>query len=213
MVAKSDIRLETQSSLKAMDPDLGGLREEARLAAEADPVLAAFLYSTVLNHRLLEECDHCICERLDRHPDMQAILPARPSTRCWPTGRNGAPSCASIFRPSTIAIRRRLRFMEALLYFKGFHALQTHRLPHWLLNRGRRGRALYLQSRFSIERFPDRHQPAARHRSCIFLDYADGLYARRRNRRHRRQCLDPAWRRLADWQGVGLTAIRRSPAG
>ena len=41
------------------------------------------------------------------------------------------------------------RFIDPLLYFNGFHALQTHRLAHWLLRKGRRDFAFYLQSRSS----------------------------------------------------------------
>ena len=39
--------------------------------------------------------------------------------------------------------------MEPLLYFKGFQAIQTYRLSHWLLKAGRRDFALNLQSRVS----------------------------------------------------------------
>src|SRR6516162_10115055 len=41
------------------------------------------------------------------------------------------------------------RFLEPVLYFKGFHAIQTHRLAHWLWGRGRKDFAYYLQSRSS----------------------------------------------------------------
>ena len=30
------------------------------------------------------------------------------------------------------------RFIEPVLYFKGFHAIQTHRLAHWLWGKGRK---------------------------------------------------------------------------
>ena len=75
MVAVTDIRpLEGLGTVKAVDPIWDSMREEARAAAERDPLLAAFLYSTIINHRSLEECViYRICERLD-HPDMQAIL-------------------------------------------------------------------------------------------------------------------------------------------
>jgi serine O-acetyltransferase len=175
MVAKTDIRsLDQPSSLKAMDPIWDSLREEARLAAEADPVLAAFLYSTVLNHRSLEDCViYRICERLD-HPDMQAILLRQSFNQMledW-------PEWGAVLRVDIQAVYDRdpacLRFMEALLYFKGFHALQTHRLAHWLLNRGRRDLALYLQSRSSSV-FQTDINPAARIGRGIFLDHATGL--------------------------------------
>jgi serine O-acetyltransferase len=61
-----------------------------------------------------------------------------------------------------------------VLYFKGFHAIQTHRLAHWLWNQGRRDFALYLQSRSSSV-FQTDINPAARIGKGIFLDHATGL--------------------------------------
>ena len=82
------------------------------------------------------------------------------------------------FRADLIAVLDRdpacLRMMEALLYFKGFHALQTHRLAHALLRAGRRDFALYLQSRSSSV-FATDINPAARIGKGIFLDHATGL--------------------------------------
>ena len=66
------------------------------------------------------------------------------------------------------------RFIEPFLYFKGFHAIQTHRLAHWLWNNGERDFALYLQSRSSDVFQTDIH-PAARFGQGIFLDHATGL--------------------------------------
>jgi serine O-acetyltransferase len=66
------------------------------------------------------------------------------------------------------------RFMMPVLYFKGFHAIQTHRLAHWLWNRGRKDFALYLQSRSSAV-FQTDINPAARIGKGIFVDHATGL--------------------------------------
>ncbi len=66
------------------------------------------------------------------------------------------------------------RFIEPLLYFKGFHAVQTHRLAHWLWGKGRRDFALYLQSRASTVYQCDIH-PAVIVGRGIFLDHATGL--------------------------------------
>ena len=72
MVARTDIR--PTETVKMMDPIWDSLQEEARVAALEDPLLAAFLYSTVINQRSLEEAViYRICERLD-HPDLQANL-------------------------------------------------------------------------------------------------------------------------------------------
>ena len=61
-----------------------------------------------------------------------------------------------------------------MLYFKGFHAVQAHRLAHWLWRRRRQDFAYYLQSRSSSEFQCDIH-PAARIGRGIFLDHATGL--------------------------------------
>ena len=42
-------------------------------------------------------------------------------------------------------------YLQPFLYFKGFLALQTYRISHWLLGQGRMPLALYLQSRVSEE--------------------------------------------------------------
>ncbi|MBM7047683.1 MULTISPECIES: serine O-acetyltransferase [Rhizobium] len=175
MVAVTDIRpLEGLGAVKVVDPIWDSMREEARAAAERDPLLAAFLYSTIINHRSLEECViYRICERLD-HPDMQAVL----LRQTFEEMLSDWPEWGSILRVDIQAVYDRdpacLRFLEPVLYFKGFHALQTHRLAHWLYNRGRRDFALYLQSRSSSV-FQTDINPAARIGKGIFLDHATGL--------------------------------------
>jgi serine O-acetyltransferase len=64
--------------------------------------------------------------------------------------------------------------LEPFLYFKGFHAIETHRLAHWLWANGRTSFALYLQSR-SSEVFQTDIHPAAVFGTGIFLDHATGL--------------------------------------
>ncbi len=66
------------------------------------------------------------------------------------------------------------RIVEPFLYFKGFHAIQAHRLTNWLWHNGERDFALYLQSR-SSEVFQTDIHPAARLGREIFLDHATGL--------------------------------------
>jgi len=66
------------------------------------------------------------------------------------------------------------RFVEPLLYFKGYHALQTHRFAHALMRQGRKDFAFYLQSR-SSEIFQTDINPDARIGRGVFLDHATGL--------------------------------------
>jgi serine O-acetyltransferase len=172
MVARTDIR--PTETVKIMDPIWDALQEEARVAAQQDPLLAAFLYSTIINQRSLEDSViYRICERLD-HPDLQANL----LRQTFAEMLEDWPEWGAILRVDIQAVYDRdpacTRFLEAILYFKGFHAIQTHRLAHWLLNRGRRDFALYLQSRSSSV-FQTDINPAARVGKGIFLDHATGL--------------------------------------
>ncbi|MGL4812973.1 MAG: serine O-acetyltransferase EpsC, partial [Beijerinckiaceae bacterium] len=66
------------------------------------------------------------------------------------------------------------RFLDPVLYFKGFHAIQTHRLANALWKAGRKDFALYLQSRAS-EVFQTDIHPAASLGKAIFLDHATGI--------------------------------------
>jgi serine O-acetyltransferase len=91
---------------------------------------------------------------------------------------NDDPALVPALRADLAAVVERdpacARFIEPFLYFKGFHAVQTHRLAHWLWQRGERDFALYLQSRSSDVFQTDIH-PAARFGAGIFLDHATGL--------------------------------------
>jgi serine O-acetyltransferase len=88
------------------------------------------------------------------------------------------PSIAIAFRADLAATVDRdpatHRFLEPVLYYKGFHAIQTHRLAHWLWKQGRKDFALYLQSRSSAV-FQCDINPAAKIGRGIFLDHATGL--------------------------------------
>jgi serine O-acetyltransferase len=68
------------------------------------------------------------------------------------------------------------RLLEPFLFFKGYAAIQTHRLTHWLWNAGKRDIALYLQSR-SSEVFQTDIHPGAQIGKGVFLDHATGFVA------------------------------------
>ena len=88
------------------------------------------------------------------------------------------PEIGQIFRNDLGAVYDRdpacERFLEPALYFKGFHAIETHRLANWLWRNGRHDMALFLQSR-SSEVFQTDIHPAGPMGRGIFLDHATGL--------------------------------------
>lgn len=66
------------------------------------------------------------------------------------------------------------RYIEPLMFFKGFHALQAQRFAHCLWMTGRKDMALFLQSRSSAVFQVDIH-PATRIGGGVFLDHATGI--------------------------------------
>lgn len=88
------------------------------------------------------------------------------------------PEYARIVRLDLLAFMERdpacVRFIDPLLYFKGFHALQAYRIAHQLWNSGRIPLAYHLQSQVSKELQVDIH-PAAKIGGGAFLDHATGI--------------------------------------
>ena len=64
--------------------------------------------------------------------------------------------------------------LQPFLYFKGFQALQGHRVSHWLWKQGRETLAFHFQSRMS-ELFQVDIHPAARLGRGLFLDHGTGV--------------------------------------
>lgn len=157
-----------------VDPVWQAVRDEAKAVITNDPVMAPFIYSTILNRNSLEEAVIArIAERLD-HNDM----PAEIIRRNFQEMLSDSDEWKQTLRIDIAAVYDRdpacNRLIEPILYFKGFHAIQTHRLAHWNWNVGRRDFALYLQSR-SSQVFQTDINPAAPFGKGIFLDHATGL--------------------------------------
>jgi serine O-acetyltransferase len=161
-------------ALDKVDPVWRRIRDEAEEVARREPELASFIYSTILHHDTLEAAIvHRLSERLS-HADVGGEL----IRQAYANALEDDPSIAMAFRSDLIATVDRdpatHRFLEPVLYYKGFHAIQTHRLAHWLWGKGRRDFAYYLQSRSSAV-FQCDINPNARIGRGIFLDHATGF--------------------------------------
>ena len=65
-------------------------------------------------------------------------------------------------------------FRAPFLFFKGFHALQAHRVAHWLWQEGRKTLAQFFQNQISVTLGVD-FRPAARIGGGVMLDHATGI--------------------------------------
>ncbi|AMJ60438.1 serine O-acetyltransferase [Bosea sp. PAMC 26642] len=169
----TDIR-DPSTGLDRIDPVWARLRREAEAAVAAEPSLGSLIMACVLNQPGFEfAVAHRVAARLG-HPAVAADL----IEQAFSEAIAADPEIGQGMRADVLAVLDRdpacYRVLEPVLFFKGFHALQGHRLTHWLWRQGRRDFALYLQSR-SSEVFQTDINPAAKIGKGIFLDHATGL--------------------------------------
>ena len=150
------------------------LRLEAEQAYARSPMLAPLFLDSILNQPSFEAAMfHRIAGRLKNDVISQPLI-----LQAFHRAASGTPEISLGLKADINAVFDRdpacERLIEPFLYFKGFHALQAHRLTHWLWGNGERDFALYLQSRTS-EVFQTDIHPAARIGQGIFLDHATGL--------------------------------------
>jgi serine O-acetyltransferase len=161
-------------ALDKVDPVWARVRLEGEEIVRREPELSTFVYATILQHNTLEAAVvHRLADRLDR-PDISGGL----IRQVFEDALDQDRSIGDAFRADIVATVDRdpatHRCIEPVLYYKGFHAIQTHRLAHWLWSQGRKDFAYALQSRASATFQCDIH-PAARIGRGVFLDHATGL--------------------------------------
>ena len=150
------------------------IRNSSLREASSEPVLASFLHATILNHATLEAAlSFHLAQKLDS-PTAPALLVREVIEEAFAAD----PGIGEAIRCDLRAVQSRdsacPECATAFLFFKGFHALESYRIAHWLWQQGRRALALFLQNRISCEFGVDIH-PAARIGRGILLDHATGV--------------------------------------
>ena len=161
-------------SFGQIDPVWEKIRNEAQAVVENDKVMAGLVYDAILNHTSLEQSlAYHLSQRLD-HSDIDASI----LDRTFNDIIENDETFRQTLRIDLAAVFERdpacNRLMEPLLYFKGFHALQTYRFAHRLWHSGSQDLALYLQSQSARIFGVDIH-PNATIGSGIMFDHASGL--------------------------------------
>jgi serine O-acetyltransferase len=173
-MASGTKRIEREMPIATCDPVWQRIREEAQEILEHEPALAAFVLETVLNHETFENAvAFRVASRLDH-----SALGSQFIDHAFHEALKANPAIGEAFRADLVAVYERdpacHRYIDPLLYFKGFHALQAYRLGHWLWINGRQDFASYLQSRVSSAFNIDIH-PAAVIGRGIFIDHAHSI--------------------------------------
>jgi serine O-acetyltransferase len=157
-----------------LDPLWSRIKLDASLAIEQDQTVSGLMQQAVLSHQSFDlAVASRIASRLARplldydrlYGQLSSLLDINPAL-----AQAMAADCLAVLDRDPACTR----LIEPLLYFKGFHALQTHRFAHHLWHMGRKDFALYLQS-CSSEVFQTDIHPQARIGQGVFLDHATGL--------------------------------------
>ncbi|WP_036221583.1 serine O-acetyltransferase [Maritalea myrionectae] len=167
-------KLNRDEKPRIVDPVWHDVCAEARQIMADEPAFSNFVISNVLNHNSLEEAMAYRLSELLEHADVSSSI----IHRAFQDMLQAEPKLAHYFRTDLAATLERdpatHRAVEPLLYFKGFHAIQSYRFVHELWKVGRKDFAQYLQSRISQVFQVDIH-PAARIGAGIMVDHATGL--------------------------------------
>ncbi|MGV3549243.1 serine O-acetyltransferase [Rhizobium sp.] len=150
------------------------LRREADAVGASEDALSAAMRASVLDHRSFGTAMSArLAEKLgsaDLAPD--ELLPIFRSAYA------DQPQMLRSAAADLVGVRDRDpsndEVLTPFLYFKGFLALQSHRVAHWLWQGGRRHLARHIQSRCSEVLSIDIH-PAAVMGCGIMLDHGNGL--------------------------------------
>lgn len=161
-------------NVEAIDPVWSRIREEADAVARQEPALGGFIFSSILNHDRFETA---LCRRLAQRLG-NADIGGELIVQAFEDALEEEPEIGLAARADILATFDRDpacdRYIEPMLYFKGFQALQTYRMAHRLWHLGRQDFAYYLQSRCSAVFSIDIH-PAARVGKGIMIDHGHSI--------------------------------------
>ena len=160
--------------IASVDPIWSDLRQQAAELATREPALASFVHATILKHEKLESALSYHLAKKMADEDISAMQ----AREIFEEAMAADPDIGAAVRADLSAVFERdpacHSYVEAFLFYKGFHALECFRIGHWLWEQKREGMALFFQSRIS-ERFDVDIHPAARFGRGIMIDHATGV--------------------------------------
>jgi serine O-acetyltransferase len=163
-----------QPKLAGVDPVWSRIREEAAQAVADEPLLGGLIHGCVLHHGTPEMAlAYRMAQKLASGEMSEQLL-----REIADEAYAADPSLGVAARADIMAVFDRdpacHRFIQPLLFFKGFQAVQAYRVGHWLWQQGRHDFAYFVQMRVSEVFGVDIH-PAARIGKGIMIDHAHSI--------------------------------------
>ncbi len=160
--------------ISTLDPIWARISEEAEKAVAAEPLMGGLIHEGILHHPNFEAAlAYRISLKLASREMSEQTLRDIANT-AYAT----EPDLSAAARADLAAVFERdpacQRLLQPLLFFKGYQAVQSYRLGHWLYTQGRTDLAYFLQMRISEVFGVDIH-PAARIGRGIMIDHAHSI--------------------------------------
>ncbi len=165
---------EKQPAVAGFDPVWSRIRDEARDIVDQEPILGGLVHSGILHHDALERSlSYRMSLKLASGEMTDQIL-----REIVDLAYQSDPALGQAARADIVAIYERdpacHRFIQPLLFFKGFQGVQAYRVAHWLWMSGRREMAYFIQMRVSEVFGIDIH-PNARIGQGVMIDHAHSI--------------------------------------
>lgn len=165
---------ETKQRVQIVDPVWRRVCLEAEEAVRAEPLLGALIHSGLLHHSSMERAlAYRFSLKLASGEMSEQIL-----REIADQAYEADPELGIAARADLMAVYERdpacHRFLQPILFFKGYQAVQAYRIGHWLWRTGRTDLAYFVQMRVSEAFGVDIH-PAARIGKGIMIDHAHSI--------------------------------------
>jgi serine O-acetyltransferase len=165
---------EVSTDMRTLDPVWDRVRSEAEEIVANEPLLGGMVHSCILHHSKLElALAYRMSMKLASGEVSEQIL-----REIADEAYLSDPYLADAARADIVAVSERdpacSRFVQPLLYFKGFQAIQAYRVGHWLWQQGQKDMAYLFQMRISETFGVDIH-PAAKIGKGLMIDHAHSI--------------------------------------
>ena len=165
---------ETKAKLSSVDPVWSRVCDEAVEAIKAEPLLGGLIHSSLLHHARMEQALAYRFSLKLTSGEMSEQILREIADEAYAVD----PELAQSARADLMAVFERdpacHRFLQPILFFKGFQAVQAYRVGHWLWKSGRIDLAYFVQMRVSEVFGVDIH-PAAVVGRGIMIDHAHSI--------------------------------------
>ena len=165
---------EFRTNITSIDPIWDQISEESRRAVAEEPLIGGFVHACILHHKSIEKAlSYRIAAKLASN-EMSMVVVREIVEEAYLK----SPDLIDAARADLSAVYDRdpscHRLVQPILYFKGYQAIQSYRVAHFLWVEGHKDLASFFQMRVSEIFGVDIH-PAATIGKGIMIDHAHSI--------------------------------------